>query len=1491
MATPLNILVEVSPLNGSTPVTLRLASIDADPIAVTANGQSWLPCINVLPKQSVTLSKDGTLDNMEISRGEVGFVVSSDFANSAWTTYKWSGAFCQIWVGEKGAPFSDYIKYFQGKVSSLSREGIQATFALLGPEADLTSTVLTLEYAGTGDAEGPASLKGKAKPRCYGSPRSVEPVEIDPIHLVYQVHAYGPVQSIVPYEYGAPLTSAQNKGNAANYATLCDMTLVPGEYATCLAEGMFRFGGTPTPKVSADVVMASGNSLSDIAEAVLLDASVPVSAIGDFGAFGAVETDLYITEETEALDLLFDLFKQAGGYIFPDSEGVWQCGEFYQSSKPAVVLKSNRSAFPVLLNWKEDATQAPVWRVKYGYERCWGVHADSDASPLINELAGDVAAAKDAAENAENTALAAKSAADVATAAINSFTSDSKLDPSEKKHIVALMAEYAANKPLYEAQADQFSITAEKTAYQNAYTILLAYLGGLSPAYDDFSTSTTIDRDVFRQKFADYHTAQTNLLLKWAKLSKTEWKGAWNSSTTYNRGDSVTYNGRSFVSATDNNTGNTPPSTATSNTYWTLIADKGADGPTLSITPSKAGFTFLDGKANPATQTITFTAKVEGQTVAVDWTTAPNIKVQSNSSTFSVTLADLGTNESFVVTAIYKGSVAQAYSLTKIADSSATVGAPVGTPVAGRPAEQVIFDLDDIVVRTGDLEDIYGDTVSAAQSAADAAKALAMAKAARGNNLVVNGDFSAGKQGWTDAYNGDIGVHNETTMTAKAFQGATNALVNDSLSRKDTRMTEPFRVVKDRTYRVTFEYFASGGRIVLAYVRHNLDGTYHSWNSFHDETGSTSGWKPVTYDYIAAADHFMSPGAITNFSSNGVNQAFRFVSIVDVTESLDAKAQATAALVAKGDAQTAATTAQGAASSATEKAAAATQQAQLTASYREAIKKNNLVLQPNGNLVGNLPWQWSNSSRSSSTIPSVAPSGDLSIEVYGDGVSHTGNTYTGNIKGRKYRFSAWVNTLAANSRFRLLFRTAGGGFITGLEVPTIDIGKDWHFVEFEIDVQTDTTTYTPATDMMDNDVSPFGSVYLYDFRVEDITDLYELTSDVKQMAGALASASGRQTAYWQVETNTNSGSQAFISARSDSQTDSATVTWLSGLRSEDLSASSAGMTVSMSSSAGNAHKGIWSKESYTGSAYISWQVKIGTNERVLVGLTNKVYNGVSNEDPTAIDSVPYRTCPFALTTWTDGYYRIFENGTTAQTLTEKPRSTDVVSISYESGNQVVYRINDREVRRSTTTSGQTLWAFAAPYSPGSAARNIRFLPQTTGSTSSVSIGAREFAVYNPAGGGWVKALTIANGNALFSGGLQAGAYIRLGTGEGWPVALKPRDFKVSDGEVVSFGTTLDGLPNLSWQRDNLAPLGTGETYNIYAQNLTTTGFTARLRINVPAVPTNYSKTSDVAGASGEPTRVIDKSSDPNSQDGIYTISYSGTATLYGFYQNPDGEIP
>lgn len=165
-------------------------------------------------------------------------------------------------------------------------------------------------------------------------------------------------------------------------------------------------------------------------------------------------------------------------------------------------------------------------------------------------------------------------------------------------------------------------------------------------------------------------------------------------------------------------------------------------------------------------------------------------------------------------------------------------------------------------------------------------------------------------------------------------------------------------------------------------------------------------------------------------------------------------------------------------------------------------------------------------------------------------------------------------------------------------------------------------------------------------------------------------------------------------------------------------------------------------------------------------------------------------------------------------------------------------------------------------------------------TSNVAIGARIFAVYNQVGQNWVKALEVVNGNAIFSGGLQAGAFIRLGNGNGWPVALRPVDFNLTDGEVCSFGTDLGGLPAVSMAYNNLAPLNSGETYDVRPINLTATGFTLYAKINVPAATSDQTANTTKANVTldGYPGVQLYLDGKPESADGTYRIQAQGIQT-------------
>jgi hypothetical protein len=221
------------------------------------------------------------------------------------------------------------------------------------------------------------------------------------------------------------------------------------------------------------------------------------------------------------------------------------------------------------------------------------------------------------------------------------------------------------------------------------------------------------------------------------------------------------------------------------------------------------------------------------------------------------------------------------------------------------------------------------------------------------------------------------------------------------------------------------------------------------------------------------------------------------------------------------------------------------------------------------------------------------------------------------------------------------------------------------------------------------------------------------------------------------------------------------------------------------------------------------------------------------------------------------------------TATEAPSWTDVAATA---------RMTQQE-QASADLMGRTMarWAIGTAV-PGADAFIEARAETTPGAapTSSVAIGARQFAVFNPSGGDWKKAMEVVGGNVILTGGLQAGAFIRLGNGNGWPVALKGVDFNAADGAVVSFGTDLGTLPSLTFAMNNLLPLAAGETYDVKAVGLTSTGFTLSAKINVPGTPVGYNNTGQyTTSAFGSGGYAISKASDPDSVDGTYRIAASG----------------
>lgn len=506
-----NTLFEVTVLENGTPKTLRMASAAASSAGCQLNNYAWTPLITKRHSNAGAWAETGILQEGTVNHNSLSFRMSSAYENEVWSSYEWTGGLARIFVGEDGADFSTYKQVFEGSVSSLDRDGINATVGLLGPDALLDRNLLSLEYQGTGSAEGPAALKGKLKPRSLGFCQSVDPTLVDAAGWIYQVHGYGPVASIKPYEFAQALDPAKNKGDAADFASLKALTLVPGEWATCLALGMFRIGGTPSQKVSADVNPGGSSTVSAVLSQLLTLAGIPAAKQGSFAPFANSTWSYFATEQATIGAVARAAVYQAGGMLFADGTGKWQVMDYFAPAT-AIVLNADRSTAPLVKTIRELTAAPPVWKVKVGYDRCWSVHSSSEVSPALSDASDAAVANADAARAASEAAALAQADATVAKQRLDAIASDGALSRDEKADLVQRFGIATAERPGILGKGSDYNITTERSNYDSAYTALKTYLEGLLPAYTDSGQDTPINRTDFDTAWKNYHLARQNLL-------------------------------------------------------------------------------------------------------------------------------------------------------------------------------------------------------------------------------------------------------------------------------------------------------------------------------------------------------------------------------------------------------------------------------------------------------------------------------------------------------------------------------------------------------------------------------------------------------------------------------------------------------------------------------------------------------------------------------------------------------------------------------------------------------------------------------------------------------------------------------------------------------------------------------------------------------------------------------------------------------------------
>jgi hypothetical protein len=389
----MEMLVEIAPLNVGTGsrVTMRLASA-MDKRIVALNGQRWWPAI----KRKAAMSHqffDGDFTG-QIGTGGASFQVSMFAlkrldANAA--GYRYARAPVTIYAAEPGTAWP-WPVLFKGVVDRFGNadETLQLDCVVDATPFDVSA--LTQTYAGTGGIEGPADLKNKVKPWCFGRARGVEPVLIDAVNGVYQVSAYGPINGVTAlYERAASFGASV--GDFATYAALVAASIPAGRWGTCLASGLIRLGAPAFGIITADVegdrpggvyLRRTGAIISRLcSNAGVASGNINAASIAALDTWAATLPDggninLYLTEQVKLNDLIERLVRPCNAMSGVSWAGELFACRFGAIGTPATTLDVQGRQLPPVKECAEEPVSPPYARIEMGGDRCWRTHAANE---------------------------------------------------------------------------------------------------------------------------------------------------------------------------------------------------------------------------------------------------------------------------------------------------------------------------------------------------------------------------------------------------------------------------------------------------------------------------------------------------------------------------------------------------------------------------------------------------------------------------------------------------------------------------------------------------------------------------------------------------------------------------------------------------------------------------------------------------------------------------------------------------------------------------------------------------------------------------------------------------------------------------------------------------------------------------------------------------------------------------------------------------------
>lgn len=405
--------------------------VAASTLYVSTDGYTTEP-IDAPSNQSYTprISNAGSIERAMFSSGSGGVTTSGPsqvgFGNISvvngrpytaldlidnWVTLSFRDIIIRSLIDRTQAFFKNKVR-FVGRIEQLVSTNALEQYDLVMYDRlrDFDKVHMVNRYGGTttgggmGTADGNEDLKDQAKPKLYGTVHNVPCVAANPFDLIYQVND-GPVNTITVYDGGVALTG---DGDNGTLAALLAAVINPGHYRTCLAEGLFRLGGSPAGTLTADVVEGATAALRSPAQIVsrmvawhqaMYPSPTVAIAAGSVAAVDAInhpECGVLLSDGETTLAGMARVLNSISAWFLPviGSTTTFEMGVFDSPSGTPVVtydLDDNLEGNPERIESGDQGNGVPAYKITVRYDQLGTTQSPTDLFGFVLETPARVA--------------------------------------------------------------------------------------------------------------------------------------------------------------------------------------------------------------------------------------------------------------------------------------------------------------------------------------------------------------------------------------------------------------------------------------------------------------------------------------------------------------------------------------------------------------------------------------------------------------------------------------------------------------------------------------------------------------------------------------------------------------------------------------------------------------------------------------------------------------------------------------------------------------------------------------------------------------------------------------------------------------------------------------------------------------------------------------------------------------------------------------------